>query len=174
MKLITLNVCGLRDDNKRLTFLQWLSHLSCDIVCLQETHVLSPFEANSCFFSFGFLSLVSPGSNRSCGTVILYRATFILNNHCFDTEGRFSLAEFSFRDAVFRVASLYAPNLKPQRDDFLMSCISVIDPSVPTFVCGDFNAVFDRSRDRRGSSPFVSGRESCSTLLDFFLRMLHC
>ena len=145
----------------------------CDIVCLQETHALSPFEANSWFSSFGFLSLVSPGLNHSCGTVILYRATFILNNHWFDTEDRFSLAKFSFRDAVFRVASLYAPNLKPQRDDFLMSCIPVIDPSVPTFVCGDFNVVFDRSLDRRGSSPFDSLRES-STLLDFFSRMLHC
>ena len=151
LKLITLNVCDLRDDNKRLTFLQWLSHLSYDIVCLQETHVLSPFEANSWFSSFDFLSLVSPGLNRSCWTVILYRSTFILNDHCFYIEGRFSLAEFSFRGVVFRVASLYAPNRNPQRDDFLMSCIPVIDPSVPTCVCGDFNAGFDRSLDRRGS-----------------------
>ena len=35
-------------------------------------------------------------------------------------------------------------------------------------MCGDFNAVFDRSLDRRGSSPFDPGTESCSTLLDLF------
>lgn len=78
LKVITLNTCGLRDDNKRMALLHWLSHLSPDIVCFQETHVLSSNEANSWFSSFGFLSLVSPGSSRSCGTVILYRPTLLL------------------------------------------------------------------------------------------------
>lgn len=50
---------------------------------------------------------------------------------------------------TFRIASLYAPNRNPQRDEFFVSCVPVVDPSVPTFVCGDFNAVFNRATDRR-------------------------
>ena len=167
-QLVTLNANGLRDVNKRMSFLQWLSHLSVDFVCLQEVHVLSANEANTWFSSYGWSSVVSPGSQHSCGTVLLFRPRFQISNSWFDSDGRFVLAEFSFRSVIFRVASLYAPNRNPQRDDFFVSCVPVIDPSVPTFVCGDFNAVFNRATDRRGAVPLCSGRESCDTLLSFF------
>ena len=38
------------------------------------------------------------------------------------------------------------------------------DPSVPTILCGDFNAVFDRAKDRRRSDPAVTVRESFVSL----------
>jgi len=40
----------------------------------------------------------------------------------------------------------------------------MIYPSVPTLVCGDFNAVFDRALDRRGSKVFDASRESVRAL----------
>lgn len=43
-----------------------------------------------------------------------------------------------------------------------------VDPLVPTFVCGDFNAVFNRATDRRGFVPPGSGRDSSDALLSFF------
>ena len=70
---ITLNDNGLREPNKRMSFLQWLSHLSVDIVCLQETHVSSCHEGDSWFSSYGFYVVSSPGSIHSCGSVILNR-----------------------------------------------------------------------------------------------------
>lgn len=59
---LTLNINGLRDPNKRLSFLQWLSHLSVDFVCLQETHILSCVECEAWFSSYGFMTFASPGS----------------------------------------------------------------------------------------------------------------
>ena len=56
---LTLNVNGIRDPIKRAGLLQWLSHLSCDFVCLQETHVTDAAEATSWFSSSGF-SLLRP------------------------------------------------------------------------------------------------------------------
>ena len=41
LTVISVNVNGLRDEHRRLGFLQWLSHLSASIVCLQETHAVS-------------------------------------------------------------------------------------------------------------------------------------
>ena len=76
--IITVNVNGLRDPNKSMSFLQWLSHLSADVVCLQECHVLSCAEVDSWFSPYGCLALSSPGSVHSCGSVILYRSTFTL------------------------------------------------------------------------------------------------
>lgn len=36
-----------------------------------------------------FLAVTSPGSTRSCGSVILYRLTFSLSKVAFDNEARF-------------------------------------------------------------------------------------
>ena len=165
---LTLNVNGLRDTNKRLALLQWLSHLSLDFVCLQETHVLSPAECNTWFSSFGYLSLASPGASHSCGSVILYRPRFSLTNSWIEDDGRFLMAEFKHNDSIFRLVCLYAPNRNPDRDEFFASCASSVDPSVPTVICGDFNAVLDRSLDRRGSNPLDNSRESCSNLASLF------
>ena len=38
--LVSVNVNGLRDANKRLGFLHWLSQRSPFFVCLQETHAV--------------------------------------------------------------------------------------------------------------------------------------
>lgn len=168
LKIVTLNVNGLRDANKRLSFLQWLSHLSAGIVCLQETHAAFASEAETWFSSFGFQVASSPGSIHSCGTAILFRSVFHLRNVWYDSEGRFVLCEFSFRERVFRVCCIYAPNRNPARDDFFSFISDSVDPSVPTVVCGDFNAVFDRVSDRRGSLPSDACRESCQSLAALF------
>ena len=77
---LTFNVNGLRDPNKRMAFLQWLSNLAVDFVYLQETHFASSAECDSWFSSFGFLTVASPGSVHSCGTVILFQPKFELSN----------------------------------------------------------------------------------------------
>ena len=115
-------------------------------------------------------SIISPGSNRSRGSVILYRNSFSLQNHWSDTDSRLVLAEFAIRELSFRVLCVYAPNRFIARNDFLEGCAEVVDPGIPTFVLGDFNTVFDRSVDRRGSDPFDDARESSLALRDVFSR----
>ena len=165
---LSLNVNGLRDPNKRVGLLQWLSHLSLDFVCLQETHILHVDEGKVWFSSYGFSCLVSPGTAHSCGSVILYRARYDLVKFQIDAAGRFVMAHFKYHGIVFRIVCLYAPNRNPDRNDFFSFCESRIDPSVPTLLCGDFNAVFDRSLDRRGSNIFDTARESSEVLFALF------
>ena len=43
-----------------------------------------------------------------------------------------------------------------------------MDPTVPTLLCGDFNAVFDRVLDRRRSDPSDQSRESSVSLQSLF------
>ena len=133
-------------------------------MCLQETHVTDAAEASLWFSSSGFLTVTAPGTVHSCGQVLLYRSTFSLVNSWVELEGRYLMAEFNRRDSVFRIASVYAPNRNPERDEFFTPCLDFADPSVPTILCGDFNAVFDRARDRRGSDPAVTIRESFVSL----------
>ena len=164
----TINVNGLHDHNKRLSFSHWLTHLAADFVCLQETHVSSCSKCDSCFSSYGFLAVTSLGSTRSCSSVILYRLTFTLSKVAFDTEGRFVLAHFKRNDTTFGVTSIYAPNRNPECNDFFAYCSDQIDPAVPTVVCRDFNTVFDRSLDRRGTNVSDTSRESSLAHRDLF------
>ena len=168
LTVISVNVNGLRNENRRLGFLQWLSHLSPSVVCLQETHAVSSADLQSWFSGFGFLCAGSFGSVHSRGVAVLYRPIFECRSVVCEFDGRFVLVELAFRGAVFRVASIYAPNRNPDRDDFLVRCVNAIDPTVPTLLCGDFNTVIDRVADRRGSCPFDVSHESSVMLSGLF------
>lgn len=167
--VISVNVNGLRDEDRRLGFLQWLSHLSPSVVCLQETHAVS-----STHLQLGFLVLVF----RVRVLLVLFilmgwlsRIVRFLNVGLWYVNlirGRFVLVELAFHGAVFRMACIYAPNRNPDRDEFFFRCVSAIDPAVPTLLCGDFNTVLDRVVDRRGSCPFDVSRESSAMLSSLF------
>lgn len=54
---------------------------------------------------------------------------------------------------------------------YFTSCLDFADPSVPMILCGDFNAVFDRAKDRWGSDPAVTVRESFVSLGPLFQKL---
>jgi len=58
LSLVLVNVNGLRDADKRLSFLQWLSHLSPSVVCLQEMHALSSDKLSLWFCGLVICALV--------------------------------------------------------------------------------------------------------------------
>ena len=91
---------------------------------------MSDVECQSWFRSSGFHSVVSPGSQKSCGCVILFRPSLLLVNFSSDDAGRFVSCEFCFQDKSFRVVSLYAPNRNPARDQFFEQASFWVDPSV--------------------------------------------
>ena len=125
-------------------------------------------ECSSWFQSSGFGVVCSPGSVRSSGCAILFRPSVSLSSSWCDTEGRYLQCEFSFRGQSFRVCCLYVPNHNPAWDHFLDDLQAKIDLSVPSLLCGDFNTVFDRALDRRGSDPSDSSPESTSALRGLF------
>ena len=170
LSILSLNCNGIRDSSKRAGLVQWLRSLAVvvDVICLQETHCSSVVEFSSWFASSGWSCAVSPGSARSCGCIMLYRPCLSLVNSRCDSDGRFLQCEFSFCGRSFHVACVYAPNRNPARDLFFDDVSALVDPTVPTVLCGDFNAVFDRLLDRMGSSPEDTSRESCVALRRLF------
>lgn len=170
LSVISLNVNGLRDTDKRKGVLQWLKSLTPppDVVCLQEAHCLSEAECSFWFSSSGFACVVSPGSARSCGCIMLFRPLLTLVRSWADDAGRYVQSEFSFGDSRFRVLCVYAPNRNPARDIFFDKLDDLVDPAIPTVLCGDFNTVFDRSLDRAGSVVGDTFRESSAALNRLF------
>ena len=170
LSVLSLNCNGIRDPPKRAGLVQWLRSLPVcvDVVCLQEVHCLSLSECSSWFQSSGFSCALSCGSAHSCGCVVLFRPSLSLVNSWGDDVGRYLQCEFVFCGKSFRLCCIYAPNRNPARDQFFVDLQVKVDPSVPTILCGDFNAVFDRSVDRWGSDPSDLSRESFSSLRDLF------
>ena len=123
LSIISLNVNGLRESSKREGLLQWLRSLSVtvDVVFLQETHCTSDVECHSWFSFSGFSFVLSPGTRRSGGCIVLYRPVLTLVNYWCEVPGRSLMCEFSFHDATFCVLCLYAPNRNPARDLFFNS-----------------------------------------------------
>ena len=119
LRCVTINVNGIREPPKRHAFLQWLSNLRPHLACLQEAHILSCAEATSWFASSGFQAISSPGTNHSCGIILLYKPDFCLVNSWTDRERRFVQGEFAKNDVTFRIAGVYAPNRNPEREIFL-------------------------------------------------------
>ena len=170
LTILSLNCNGIRDQSKRAGLFQWLRSLpsAVDVVCLQETHCVSLAECSSWFASSGFLSCVCPGSSHSCGCIVLFRPTLSLVDSWSVDGGHFLQCAFTFFGKSFRVCCIYAPNRNPDRDCFLEEVSDLVDPSVPTLLVGDFNTVFDRSKDRRGSDPLDSGHESSTRMSALF------
>ena len=168
--VISINANRLRMADKRAGFLQRLHSLPVvvDVVCIQEYHCVSLAECDLWFRSSGFPSVVSPGSKKSCGCVVLFRPTLSLVQSWADEEGRLLQCEFSFCDQSFCVILLYAPNRNPVRNQFLEQLADEVDPSIPTLLCGDFNTVFDRNLDCSGSDSSDTWRESSATLATLF------
>ena len=168
--VISINANRLRMADKRAGFLQWLHSLPVvvDVVCIQEYHCVSLAECDLWFRSSGFPSVVSPGSKKSCGCVVLFRPTLSLVQSWADEEGRLLQCEFSFCDQSFCVILLYAPNRNPVRNQFLEQLADEVDPSIPTLLCGDFNTVFDRNLDCSGSDSSDTWRESSAELATLF------
>ena len=61
MNFLSHNVCGIRDANKPMSLMQWLSHRRLDIVSLQETHAVSATESSAWFSPYGFLTVSAVG-----------------------------------------------------------------------------------------------------------------
>jgi exonuclease III len=164
LSLLTLNIQGLRAPNNRATLFSWLNCVQADIICLQETHSTSVaefeswvlFETNAGNNLQQYSVISSPGSVRSAGVAVLYKPSLKLDATFHDDVGRLVIAHFSdpsCDSSPFQVVNIYGPNRRQLGEDFFTSILPQIDPSLPTFLCGDFNTVVDPHIDRRGCNP---------------------
>ena len=74
LKIATLNVSGLHDEQKCKSLISWFNSQRIDILCLQETYISNENErqefSNHCL---GAIQYHSYGTNHSKGLAILLR-----------------------------------------------------------------------------------------------------
>ena len=121
LKLLSLNVRGLRNTNKRRAIFSYLKAQKAAIFCLQETYSLTEDEkvwsaewGNNIFFSHG--------SSHSKGVCILVNPSsksFHLRNVQVDSEGRFLIVKATIDDKFFFILNIYAPTDYRDQDRFI-------------------------------------------------------
>lgn len=162
VEVVTLNCQGLRSLANREALFSWLNCCRVDFLCLQETHSVTESEFSSWLktakendlLNRTYSCLSSPGTNRSCGVAIVYSSKFTMSSCTRDDQGRVVGAQFSAGTTVIQVCNICGPNTAKEGKIFFESLYSILDPSIPCVLCGDFNTVVDASSDRRGCNIF--------------------
>ena len=111
-KIVSLNVCGLRDLSKRRQLYRVVKEKGAVIVFLQETHC-TPEVDKLWEMEWAGVMLNACGESNDRGVSILFKKGFKYQvvNSTFDPEGRFLITKIvneSGEEIV--VANIYAPN----------------------------------------------------------------
>ena len=145
MEVVTTNVRGLGNPQKRKTLFQWLETKSFDIVCLQETFCTNE-NVNQIMNEWKGTSFHSTSTSpHSKGVSILFKHNFgydLIDCHTCE-DGRIFLINLKHNANTYTVANIYAPTEMNYRKDFFSNCRKWISNKTLNanclLICGDLN-----------------------------------
>jgi len=146
LKILTLNVAGMADPDKRALLFRFLRDHPAHVICLQEVH--APDDCDFWSVHWG-----GPAS-WNWNTAILLSPS--LGKPQFDVsyEGRVLAATFRFQGQVYKIANIYAHADRSARRHFFDQLSASADFfSSFDFLVGDWNSYPDPLRDRVSISP---------------------
>ena len=148
LKIISLNVKGLRDRVKRRAIFNYCRERA-NIICLQETHTDEELEktiALECRHQVFF----SHGEPNLRGVGIILNTNEVQVTKCErDDMGRRISCTISYQNKEIYLCNIYAPN-QDSPGFFVETFEEAIERSESIIVVGDFNTVMDVDIDRRG------------------------
>ena len=145
LRVISLNVRGLKNAFKRRKVFRYAKRFKADIVFLQETHCTSNME-NLWQSEWGNKCLFSNGVSNSCGVAMLFGKNMSNNIQDIirDTEGRKLICKIAVNDSTFCFANLYSPNTdKPLFFQEVFNDVTKLD-CIFNIIGVDFNVVRDK------------------------------
>ena len=153
LNIISLNVRGVRGNNKRISVLQFLKENKYDIACIQETYFNNNcVDRVKCEWD-GTSYHCLTNSAHAKGVSIFLKKGFkgkVLDVHT-DNIGRKILLNVEFNNHIIAVANMYAPSEVKERIDFLEKTQTWIsqhsNSTSKLIICGDLNTV-DNCIDR--------------------------
>ncbi len=150
MRVLTLNVCGLRASQKKGLF-DWLARQKADYICFQEVRAEENQIESSLFTMNGYTRYLSSAEKKGYSGVCIYtkhkpvKISRDFGSKAFSKEGRFISLSFKKYDIV----SVYFPsgssgeerqNLKYKfMSKFESYLKKVINKKKMSIICGDWN-----------------------------------
>ena len=148
LKILSVNVQGIRSIEKRLDVFNYLKAKNCDLYCLQDIHSTTSTE-NFIESQWGGRCLFSSHSSNSRGVAVLFNKNidYQVHNHISDPDGNYLIIDLTVDNNRFTLVSLYGPNNDcPLFFDSLFSQAYSFNNTSVVF-CGDFNVVQDPKLD---------------------------
>ena len=150
MRILTLNVCGIRASQKKGLY-NWLTKQKADVICLQEIRADEDQISEEKYQLRGFSRFIKSALRKGYSGVGIYcredplHITSKLNDKIFDDEGRFIEVELP---KLF-VSSVYFPSGSSgdKRQKMKYKFMDKFDEHLgklkkrgkPTIICGDWN-----------------------------------
>ncbi len=158
LKLLSLNVRGLRDNRKRHKLYYWLKHNNYDIILLQETHCANNHEISEWSKEWKGQTLWNNGSSNSRGVAILLKHDLkaTISDEDNDKNGRFLKCNIEVDDnghkQKYIICNIYAPNELNEKRKYFETTIKQLeklDRSNNLIIGGDFNSTLNSQYDRK-------------------------
>ena len=158
LNLISLNVRGLRNKEKRDAIFRWCNYQKVDILLLQETYwtdnilkIIKNEWIGHCYFC--------NGTNHSSGVAILISKTFSLpitvTNVFYDCDGRAVMINVIVNHCKLCIVNIYAPTERKNREQFFKKIADWIQEKrhlqYDLIIGGDFNSVLCTQKDVKGN-----------------------
>ena len=158
LKILSLNVRGLRNIKKRRTLFNSFKSKDFDIICLQETYLTNK-EINRIQNEWGSLVHLSESVGRSKGIVTLFNkrlrdykiSSSFSNSRCL-------ISKITFENSEFMVVNVYAPCVQAEKQGFLEMVKNAIkteskNDDYHVVLAGDFNMVQNNQLDIISGDP---------------------
>ena len=171
LKLLTLNVRGLRDNIKRRAIFNFYRNKG-DIICLQETHSEENDEQGWAM-EWGGDILFSHGSTNARGVCTLLKKGCLKQCSLVDRDnaGRSLIFNLEINDVTIAIANIYAPNTDcPHFFEELLNKIALNAEN--RIILGDFNLVMNTEMDRIGSHTNKVKARACIEKYEYELNLV--
>ena len=165
--IASLNVDGIRDDDKRARIFEYLRSLKHDFFLLQETHVQTE-DVEAWSAEWGGPCFWNPGGNKSRGVRIVCNVSLGFEELEVrrDMHGRLINVKLSLHDWKFQIMCVYAPNDPRGRSEFFSDLWRHAYPGIPLFLGGDFSCIESLELDKAGGDD-LAGDKGSVELKDF-------
>ncbi len=165
IKVISLNVRGLNDVNKRTSVFQYVNKEKGDIIFLQETYS-SEKDMSRWIHEWGGSGYFSHGTKHSCGVAILIRRNLNIDitDSCLDPSGRYIILKIKIEDHILNLINVYCPNREGEKVTFLRKLVNVMDSkgvkdATNNVIGGDWNITLN-AKDKMGGTMFKKGKSA--------------
>ena len=149
LKFASLNLRGLRNENKRRAMFNYLRRPKYDLICLQETHS-NVGDEMLWKAEWGGQIIMSHGTQNSKGVAVLIQknSRVRVNKITIHEDGHYVLVSLKVNDITMLLVNVYGPNTdEPQFFDEIIEKIKQYDEANVMFM-GDFNLALNSLLDR--------------------------
>lgn len=148
IRVLSANVRGLGQFQKRTDVFEYLKSKKCHIYCLQDVHFTREKE-NNIKLQWDGQVVFNSYTNNSRGVCILFDNNFeyILHKEKKDNDGNFLALDITIENKKVTLITIYGPNSdKPKFFEQLENTITDFK-NESYIICGDFNIVQDAELD---------------------------